>query len=89
MKLFAVPQTAIEIKKLSDSGTADMVDISRVISADPGLAAHAVCRRCFVPKLLLLAAPHWLVRYLRVLVAEVWPGDGSRSGASVSRHSIL
>ncbi len=41
-KLFAVPQTALDIKKLSDSGTADMKDISTVIAGDPGLAAHVL-----------------------------------------------
>ncbi|MFC3121638.1 HDOD domain-containing protein [Agaribacter flavus] len=41
-KLFAVPQTAIDIKKMSDSGTANMEDIAKVIANDPGLAAHVL-----------------------------------------------
>ncbi|MGQ8365810.1 HDOD domain-containing protein [Glaciecola sp. 1036] len=41
-KLFAVPETATKIKHLSDSGSAQMRDIARVVSSDPGLAAHVL-----------------------------------------------
>ncbi len=39
-KLFAIPETAMKIKELADSDNADLRSITRVVQADPGLAAH-------------------------------------------------
>lgn len=39
-KLFSVPDTALKIKELSESDSADLLSITRVVESDPGLAAH-------------------------------------------------
>lgn len=38
--LFAVPSTALKVKKLIDNEVADANSIAKVINSDPGLAAH-------------------------------------------------
>ncbi|GBL03082.1 HDOD domain-containing protein [Glaciecola sp. KUL10] len=38
--LFAVPATALKVKKLIDNDTADANSIAKIINTDPGLAAH-------------------------------------------------